>query len=108
MLGILFIYLIGKYFFNLALRFNRNKWGFAILGVLSYYVSSFLGVFLTIMVMEQTNPDTLAKTDELVFSFLSLPFGFAGCFLLYKLLERQWREVSLVQSEILDQMEEIS
>ena len=33
MLGLLLIYFIGKYFYDLAAEFEKNKWLYAILGV---------------------------------------------------------------------------
>ena len=43
MLGLVLIYFIGKYFYKLAEDFGKSKWGFAILGVVSYYAGAFLG-----------------------------------------------------------------
>lgn len=43
MLGLVFIYFIGKYFYKLVEEFGKSKWGFVILGVVLYYGGVFLG-----------------------------------------------------------------
>jgi hypothetical protein len=41
MLGLVFIYFIGRYYYKLAENHNRSKWGFAVLGVATYYGGTF-------------------------------------------------------------------
>ncbi len=43
MLGLFLLYFIGKIFYQLAEAHNKNKWVFAILGVIAYYAGTFLG-----------------------------------------------------------------
>ena len=50
MLGIVLIYWLGKYFYQLAEKYNQNKWLYAILGIVVYYVSQlFFGFVLGIL-----------------------------------------------------------
>ena len=46
MLGILLIYFIGKSFYTLAETHNRSRWTFAIIGIVTYYASLFLGAII--------------------------------------------------------------
>jgi len=58
MLGILFIYYIGRYFYTLAGRYQKNEWGFAIAGVLSYYGGQVVFAVLALLIVSYyTNQD---------------------------------------------------
>lgn len=102
MLSILFLYFIGKYFYKLAERFNKNKWLFAITGIVIYYVGTFIGgVVLAIL-------DWLLELDfdwenSVSLSFIALPFGIATSYLFYFILKKQWEKTFvLVEDEIQD------
>ena len=65
MLGLLLLYWVGKYFYKLAEEHDKSKWGFAILGVVSYYAGIVVFGFITGIVMELTAPgyiDTIHET----------------------------------------------
>ena len=91
MLGIILIYWIGKYYYKLAERFDKSKWGFAIVGIATYYgVAIGVGIMIGI-VMELLNPGFFDTFNETLFSLLMVPFGLLGCYLLYKFLEKKWK-----------------
>jgi len=46
MFGIILIYWVGKYFYQLAIEFNKSKWGYAVLGLATYYGSQLFLVLL--------------------------------------------------------------
>lgn len=103
MLGILLIFFIGKYFYKLAEEHDKSKWGFAILGIASYYAGTFitgilLGVFLVIIGSEEF----LDTTSELALGLIVLPFGMLASYLLYKALERTWRKAIKVKADEID------
>lgn len=89
MLGIILIIIIGKQFFNLSKEYNQNKWLFAILGIVSYYAGVFIGggilgaldVFLDLRIDWDNN---------LMMSFLAIPFGIGSVCLFYYLLKKNW------------------
>ena len=103
MLGIVLIYFIGKQFYKLAEDFNKNKWLFAIMGVIVYYA---VGTVLVVIV---------ALLDVMVFEWnfdwdsrygmnlLAIPFGLLGDWSLYNLLKNRWKaSVVFVKDEIQD------
>jgi hypothetical protein len=99
MLGILLIYFLGKYFFDLADKYDKNKWLYAILGVVSYYFGSIVigGVVLAlvdILVDLGINWDS-----NIGLSFMLLPFGIATSYLFYYLLKRNWRKSVVVATD---------
>jgi amino acid permease len=89
MLGLLLIYFAGKAFYDLADLNNKSKWGFAILGVISYYVGLALGAFGIGILMAYTDK-TLDSTGEFVISLCAIPIGILTCWLFYKILENRW------------------
>ena len=42
MFSILFIYFIGKRFYDLAEAYKQNKWAYAVLGILIYFAAGFI------------------------------------------------------------------
>ena len=89
MLGIIFIYFIGKYFFDLAILHKKSKWLFGILGVLSYYVGAFtggliLGVISLLFTIE------IDWDNDVLMNLLAIPFGLGTTYLFYFLLKKKW------------------
>jgi hypothetical protein len=96
MLGILLIYFIGKRFYDLAEEYQENKWLYAILSVVIYYVSGIviLGAF--------------ALLDVFVFNWgfdwessyginlLAIPIGVLTLWGFYTLLENRWKKTAIV------------
>ncbi|HEX9600776.1 MAG TPA: hypothetical protein VF985_04750 [Mariniflexile sp.] len=104
MLGILLIYFIGKRFYDLAEEYKENKWLYAILSVVIYYLSGIiiLGAF--------------ALLDIFVFSWgfnwdsnyginlLSIPIGLLTLWGVYTLLENQWKKTAVVIKDEINDM----
>ena len=78
MLGILLIYWIGKYFYQLAEKFNQNKWLYAIFGIL-------LGIGDAIFDLG------INFEENLGLDLLGIPIGALACYLFYLLLEKVWK-----------------
>ncbi|CAM4149018.1 MULTISPECIES: hypothetical protein [Flavobacterium] len=101
MLGILVIFFIGKYFYQLAEKYNQNKLLFAILGVVAYYVGGAIaGVVLAIfsMIIEfEVDWD-----NTLLMGILGLPAGLLSCWLFYYLLEKNWKKKEVKPLENID------
>jgi hypothetical protein len=100
MLGLLLIYFLGKKFYELAHEYNRSRWGFAILGVVVYY----LGTFLAGVVLVLFGGSSLDNVPDIVISLLSIPFGLLSAWILYRMLERSWiKTQESTNSDVLDQ-----
>jgi hypothetical protein len=90
MLGIILIYFIGKPFYDLALHHDKSRWGFAILGVVAYYVGTFvMGIILGIL-----SPETIETMNNLLLGLIALPLGLLFAWILYKFLENKWSKDS--------------
>lgn len=98
MLGLLFIYFIGKYFYSLAREFNKNKWVFAILGIVSYYAGAIIMGFVLGFISIYLD-DISWMEDQWWINMLSIPVGIFSTWLLYKFLKNSW-EKELKDSEL--------
>ena len=98
MLGLLFIYFIGKYFYELANQFNKNKWLFVILGILSYYSGAFIGGIILGLISLIFSIE-IDWENQVLMNAIAIPFGFGITYLLYFLLKRKWNsEIKLEDS----------
>jgi uncharacterized membrane protein HdeD (DUF308 family) len=92
MLGLILLYWVGKYFYQLAERNNRSKWGFAVLGILSYYAGIVLFGFLAGIILEITYPGFVEEGNDFLIGIMIIPFGILTCYGTYKLLENRWEK----------------
>jgi hypothetical protein len=90
MLGLLLIYFIGKNYYQLAGEHGKSSWGFASLGVLTYYAGTFLFGFLFGVTIELVSPGTIDGLNDFVLGLIALPFGVLSTVGLYLLLRRSW------------------
>lgn len=101
-LGFLIIYFIGKQFYNLADRYSKNNWLYAILSVVVYYASGFiLGIVLGVFdIIFEWNVDWDNKFGV---NLLAIPFGLLSVYGFYLLLESKWKKsVKIIKNEIDD------
>lgn len=90
MLSILLIFFIWKYYSELATQHNKSKWGFALLGIATYYIGIFLGGMVIATIDLLANTHFFDESSNIMLSFLSLPFGLLFVWGLFKLLEHKW------------------
>lgn len=106
MLGLFFIYFIGKQFYELAQDHDRSGWGYAFFGVFMYYVGTFVGgiaIALTCYLLDTNFEDI----NDSVLSILSIPFGMLICWLTYYLLKKKFidniSDINILDDNILDE-----
>jgi hypothetical protein len=88
----LLLYLIGRPFYELAHEHNKSRWGFAILGVASYYAGTAVaGLFLG-MIIGLGYLQSLADFSDMAIGFLTLPIGLLTCWGAYRLLKSNWEK----------------
>ncbi len=103
MLGILFLYYIGKQFYDLAIKHEKNKWLFAILSIIVYYASSFVGGVIVAILGQTVFHYSVDDMQDIVIGLMALPFAFFCVWLFYYLLKKQWEKETLFNDEnILD------
>ena len=86
MFGLLLLYWIGKYYYKLAEKYNRNKWLFVILGIAVYY----LGIII-MSIAATISPGYIDTSNEALFSIFMVPFEALSCYLMYNSLKNNWK-----------------
>ena len=103
MLGLLLIYFVGKRFYDLAVKYDKNKWLFAILGVVSYYATVFIIQMIIFSIyLVQTEIIDFDRSTELIVGFASIPFGLAACWGFYMFLQKKWKKGITVSADSID------
>lgn len=106
MLGLIFIYFVGKNFYELAHEHNRSRWGFAVLSVIIFYASQLIFGTILISAIVLSGVE-LTTTMQFFMSMLGIGCGVAGIWLFYFLLKRAWaknpKKVAS-KSDLLDDM----
>ncbi|GAB5400405.1 MAG: hypothetical protein Aureis2KO_19900 [Aureisphaera sp.] len=102
MLGLVLIYFIGKNFYTLAEKHNRSKWGFAVLGVVSYYAGAFIFGILLGIYIELWGSMSIDDYSDLALGFMAMPFGILTCIGLYQILKRIWKKETKVDEDLID------
>lgn len=92
MLGLILLYFAGRAFYNLAEQHGKNKWLFAILGVVSYYGGLFLGGIVIALVYEIGLSRSIDEANDLFLGILAIPIGVLVCWGFYKVLESSWKK----------------
>lgn len=90
MIGLLLIYFIGKYFYDLAILHDKSKWGWAVIGVVSYYAGAFLLAFALGMIAEFISPGFFDNTPEMVLNLVAVPLGLISVYGVYQLVKKNW------------------
>ncbi|MDH4472841.1 MAG: hypothetical protein QE487_09535 [Fluviicola sp.] len=104
MLGLLLIYFVGRAFYRLAETHKRSKWLFAILGVVTYYVTQFLFALGLLSYMMSRGRE-FTSGDELVITLVGILVGGIGVSAFYAILKRAWEKKPRIDNnELLDQI----
>ena len=91
MFGLILLYWIGKYYYKLAEKYNRNKWLFVILGIAVYYLGMILFGIIIMSIAEMISPGYIDTSNEALFSIFMVPFGALSCYLIYNSLKNNWK-----------------
>ena len=105
MIGIVLIYFVAKWMYELAKKFNKpNAWVYGLLGVVAYYGIGWGIAFLIGIAMLMSDPTSLdTQGAELMLGLAAIPFGIGGVALLHYLLKRNWSKKGSDTSQLLDE-----
>ena len=93
MLEIIAVIVVGKYFLQLAKKYQKNKWAYAILGVATFYGTTLISAILYVLVYFANDP--LASEDDIspvLATIIGIALGAGTSFILYYFLEKNWRK----------------
>jgi len=103
MLGIILIYFIGRRFYDLSTEYNKNKWVYAILSVVAYYVIGWILIFIIAFLDIYVFEWGFDWESSYGINLISLPAGLLGVWGMYILLEYKWKKaVVVIKDEIND------
>jgi hypothetical protein len=106
MIGLILLYFAGKQFYELAKKHGKHKWGYALLGVASYYIGLFVGAFVIAYLYEMNSPGSIDEGNEMLIGLAGVPVGILTCVLLYKFLAKRLRnEVVVTSDDLLDDID---
>lgn len=104
MIGLICIYFIGKYFYNLANAYNRNKWLYGLLGVLCFYYGSlFIGgiaMYFFAGTFWHSGVDFLMSFPNL--GVLKMPFGILLACGVHYVFETNWKKSFRINNDEID------
>jgi hypothetical protein len=99
MIGLILIYFVGKAYYDLAGQYAKSQWGYAILGVGSYYGGQFLAGILAGIIIELWWPGELDSMSDITLGLMALPFGVLCCWGLYKYFQKSWANAVVINSD---------
>lgn len=102
MLGLLLVYWLGKRFYQLAEDHDQSKWGYAILGVVSYYIGTIIFGIILGVVCEIFWPGFVTSNNEFVLGLLTIPFGVLLWYLVLRYFEKKWKNLKQTEIEEID------
>ncbi len=86
------LYWIGKFYYQLAQVHSKSKWGFAVLGLVTYYGSMVVAVLIFVLVCLLFGIEFDFERNETVLGYAAIPFGLLGTYGVYKFLEKKWKK----------------
>lgn len=105
MLGLILLYWIGKYFYKLSEEYNKSKWGFAILGIVVYYIASILfGIIILLIIDAFSNEYSEDPISDFLLGVIAMPFGLLACYLLYNHLKKTWEKEKPNTIKLIDEI----
>ena len=99
MIGLLFLYFVGRAFYKLAELYKQNKWLYGIFGVVVYYAGIIISAFAIGFIGELVSPGSLEGFEQSGIALLTVPIGILCCWGFYKLLEHKWKKIVVVAIE---------
>jgi hypothetical protein len=100
MLGYIFIFYTGFYFYRLAENHKKNKWLFGIVGIASYIFGNAMYVLYANFFLEQD----INEFNILSVSFKSFSSGVLSIFILFHLLNFIWSRKKVIREEEIDKI----
>ena len=93
MLGLILIFFIGKYFYELAQDYYKHRWLYAILGIASYYFGAIVvGGVIVGLYIEFLTDGFIDDYSDTLLSFILFPFGIATAYVFYYFLKKRWQK----------------
>lgn len=83
MFGFFLIYLLGKYFYDFVLEYNKLFWKYVVIGVLSYYLGIVLGGGFMGIMLEWIFFGFVDRINDFLLGLICILFGLLMVKLMY-------------------------
>ena len=88
MLDLFIIVGLGKAFYDLAGEFKKNQWLYAIIGIVFFYLLTFLStIIITILLVPNVFTDNNSLTS---ISYGAIIISLICCLIFYAILKKRW------------------
>jgi hypothetical protein len=103
MLEVVLMVFIGKSFYELAGEYSKNKWLYAISGVVSVYIGLIISGIIMALGVDIISPGSLDTVNETVLGLMVIPFALILTWLFYRFLKSSWEKGKIIDNaDILD------
>ena len=89
MLGLIFLFFVGYYYYRLAEDHGKNKWLFGFIGLVCYYGTTFVTSTIYHLFYKYTGS---LGFDVSLATLIPVGLGILMCILLYQILEHKWKK----------------
>jgi len=105
MLSIFLIYYLGKRIYELADKYNKSKWGYALLSVIIFYLGAIiLGVIILLGIEFIADTAIIDTINDSLLGIAIMPIGFGCWYLFKKYLEKKWDKEKPNTSSLIDEI----
>jgi len=99
MIGLLLMFFIAGAYSELAFEYNKSRWGYGILGVLMYYLGTFIGGLIIGIIGVILGANITDESSRIAFTLLCVPFGLLACWGCYKILGNYWENKIRIENK---------
>lgn len=99
MIGLLMLFFIGRYYYQLAFEYEKNKWVFAIIGIACFYAGTIIFGFVFGFIAVATDNISMIEMDDMLLGLMALPFGILATWGLYRILNNTWKNKKAEEAE---------
>ena len=90
MIGLIVLILIGRSYYQLAKKYDKNGFLMILAGIATYYGSAFAFGIILGLVDAIFGTNFIDGTSDVLLGLLGLPVGILGCWLVYRAIEKSW------------------
>lgn len=102
MLDIIILIYVGRDFYNLAIKYDKKGWVYAVVGVASTYAGIMLGGLILGITIEIISPGFIDESNPRLLGIMAVPFGVLAWWLLRTMLRKSWSKPKPISTGTLD------
>ncbi len=92
MLSLVLIYFLGKKVYDLAEEYQKNAWGNAIIGIVTFYAGAFIGGALIVFLLLMFSEIVIEEKPDIFWTFIAIPFGIVAWYGYLTYFRKKWEK----------------